>query len=51
MKNFQNIIKNSFKSDNQNELSLANKTLKDKIKELIKKNDEAIKRFEKLKEQ
>ena len=51
MKNFQNIIKNSFKSDNQNELSLANKTLKDKIKELIKKNDEAIKKFEKLKEQ
>ena len=51
MKKFESIIKNSFKTNNQSETSIANKSLKDKIKELIKKNEETIKKFEKLKEQ
>ena len=51
MKKGENIFKNTFTSVNEGEPNIPKKPLKDKIRDLIVKNDLTIKRYEKLKEQ
>ena len=51
MKKDENIFKNTFTSVNEGEPNIPKKPLKDKIRDLIVKNDLTIKRYEKLKEQ
>ena len=51
MKKGENIFKNTFTSVNEGEPNIPKKPLKDKIRDLILKNDLTIKRYEKLKEQ
>ena len=51
MKNVEKNYKNSFNTVNRNEINISKKSIKDRIRELIVKNDETIKKYEKLKEQ
>ena len=50
MKNEEKNFKNIFNTVNQNQIYTPKKSLKERIIELIKKNDETIKKYEKLKE-
>ena len=50
MKKDENIFKNTFTSVNESESNIPKKSLRDRIRDLIIKNDLTIKKYEKLKE-